>query len=444
LSDADTLISLETLVSPFGVVAGVRYCPQIRGLTELSVYSAFYGKRLPAQESVPSAHPKQIARPHGSIIPGAGAGVGRTFGDADRARLIAIAEAAERYSGAGLGLKPRLASQRQLGDQALDLARIPRCSRTELSRPDCPLHYPDPSATIRWVAGVDLCTSALIWVPEIMAAYGTASTYEGEKFWYRISTGFAVHTDPVEALVRGICEVVERDTIAVSWLQRLRLPTIAEDQFTGRTARFVESSRRHFVDTYLFDATSDIGVPTVLCLQVAPYDTCAAQLLGCSTGRDIQSACEGAILEASAIRQYFHDLAKLDPDCLDESHISHGARYMAAPDKSVAFEFLTADARDRLSSVHEPMPRDSGEALGWLVSRLSSAGMQVIALDLTTEELRAAGLTAVNVIIPDLQPMSLMPKAQYRGHPRLYTSPTLRGFRSLAEEELNPWPIPFA
>jgi ribosomal protein S12 methylthiotransferase accessory factor len=149
-------------------------------------------------------------------------------------------------------------------------------------------------------------------------------------------------------------------------------------------------------------------------------------------------------MEASAIRQYFHDLAKLDPDCLDESHISHGARYMAAPAKSVAFEFLTADARDRLSSVHEPMPRDSGEALGWLVSRLSSAGMQVIALDLTTEELRAAGLTAVNVIIPDLQPMSLMPKAQYRGHPRLYTSPTLRGFRSLAEEELNPWPIPFA
>jgi ribosomal protein S12 methylthiotransferase accessory factor len=75
---------------------------------------------------------------------------------------------------------------------------------------------------------------------------------------------------------------------------------------------------------------------------------------------------------------------------------------------------------------------------------LSGKGMQVLAVNCTTRELAAVGLTAVNVIIPDLQPMSLLPLAQYRAHPRLYSAPLLMGYPSLPEEELNPWPVPYA
>ena len=48
------------------------------------------------------------------------------------------------------------------------------------------------------------------------------------------------------------------------------------------------------------------------------------------------------------------------------------------------------------------------------------------------------------VIIPELQPMSLRPLAQYRAHPRLYTAPRAMGHRALPESRLNRWPQPIA
>lgn len=70
--------------------------------------------------------------------------------------------------------------------------------------------------------------------------------------------------------------------------------------------------------------------------------------------------------------------------------------------------------------------------------------MPVLAVDRSHAELRSVGLTAVNVVIPDLQPMSLLPLAQFRAHPRLYRAPAAMGFPVHSEEELNPWPQPFA
>jgi ribosomal protein S12 methylthiotransferase accessory factor len=89
------------------------------------------------------------------------------------------------------------------------------------------------------------------------------------------------------------------------------------------------------------------------------------------------------------------------------------------------------------------LPDDPADALAWLLDTLSRKGMQAIAVDRTPRELRAAGLTAVNVVIPDLQPMSLYPLSQCRAHPRLYQAPLLMGYPSHSEEDLNPWPQPF-
>ena len=89
------------------------------------------------------------------------------------------------------------------------------------------------------------------------------------------------------------------------------------------------------------------------------------------------------------------------------------------------------------------MPEAPAEALAWLVAALSGKGMLAVAVDRTPREIAAVGLTAVNVIIPDLQPMSLRPLAQYRAHPRLYQAPELMGYPAHAEEDLNPWPQPF-
>jgi ribosomal protein S12 methylthiotransferase accessory factor len=116
---------------------------------------------------------------------------------------------------------------------------------------------------------------------------------------------------------------------------------------------------------------------------------------------------------------------------------------MAAPSRLGAFDFLVNDAQKRRNPERLTLPESPSAMLAWLVGTLSRQGMSVIGVDRTTYELATAGLTAVSVVVPELQPMSLWPSAQYRGHHRLYSAPALMGYRSHPEEELSTWPIPF-
>ena len=329
---------------------------------------------------------------------------GRRLGDVEESHVVAIAEGAERYSGFHFNRSMTWASRRELDGAVLDLSRIPRCSASELSAPGCPLLELDPDAPMRWIRGIDLVSGIAIWVPAIMVCYFLRDAARSERFWNRLSTGYAAHTDPVEALVRGICEVIERDAIAVSWLQKLPLPVIAEGILSDETVGMLDWSRRHFIDSYLFDATTDMAVPAAFCLQIAPHDQRAAQTLGCATGRSIRSAAQHALLEACTSRSSFYTDEELPANFADFKMVSDGARYMAEPARAGAFGFLVDGARHRVAPARRSLPADSRETLAWLIAMLRRKEMQVIAVDRTTNELRAAGLTAVSVVIPDLQP----------------------------------------
>jgi ribosomal protein S12 methylthiotransferase accessory factor len=434
-----TLERLETLVSPFGVVADARPMPVPRWCANMSFAAASFGHRLRPLGTAPASVPgdRRRAEQWGPNTAGYGRGL-----QADEARLTAIAEAAERYSAGDFQEGVRWAAYRDLDGPALDIQRIPRCSSRELSAAGCQLHPLDPDAPIRWIQGTDLISGAQTWVPAIMAYYGIRDIAPAERFWLGISTGYAVYSDPAEAVVRGIFEIIERDAIAVTWLQKLAPPLVAGQVLTTQTRALLEQCRQHFIDNYLLDMTTDIGVPTVLCLSHAPYDSQYAHAVGCATARTIEHAAEKSLIDACLSRPRIYSADPPPADFKDFMSITDGAKYMAARERSAAFGFLTTGVRDRETRVHQPLPEDPAGMLAWIVSSLAARGMQVIALDRTTSELGSAGLTAVSVIIPDLQPMSLHPLMQYRGHARLYSAPRLMGYPCYPEEELNPWPLP--
>jgi ribosomal protein S12 methylthiotransferase accessory factor len=431
---------LERLISPFGVIADVYPLGSPRGLGGMiTSASAFFGypvARAEQRYATDIDHLRDI-RWRGDFAYGLGL---RDFEDA---RLKALAEAAERYSAGDFDGPVLWSSYRDLESAALDPQRIPRCSERELAAPGSPLNVLDPAATIRWVRGVDFTSQKQIWLPAVMACYRTRDPVPAERFWYRISTGYAAHSDPAEALVRGICEVIERDAIAVSWLQNIPLPVVGDKLLSDETQELISWGRRHYIEYLIFDATTDIGVPTALCLGIAKHAGNFSQTISCATGRTVTSAVDKVMLDAVTVRWGDSPTDDLPEDARDFRTMSQGVRYMAAPSRRAAFDFLINDAQKRPSEERLTLPTDSDEMLAWLVETLSSKGMSVIAVDRTTHELAAAGMTAVNVIIPELQPMSLYPAAQYRGHPRLYSAPALMGYPSHPEKELNPWPIPF-
>lgn len=433
IDERDELALLERLVSPYGPIAAASpmKTPAGIGPDRLTITSAAIG----------SGAPGAALRASGvkSVIAAGGKGVDNEH----LARLVAIAEGAERYSGMDfLGEEKILARADELDGDVLDLDRIPRCSERELSDPGCHLQALDPARPIRWARGTDLVTGTPTWVPAVMACYGQ-EPLPSERFWCRISTGFAVHSDPLEALVGAIFEVIERDLNAILWLQRLLLPVIPADRLTAAAAYLRDWSERHFIDTYLFDGTTDMGVPTVYCLQIAPYDRAARQLVGAGTGRDIAKAAEKALLEALGTRHVYHADTPVKEDFSTFRDVADGARYMGRPQMAPEFGFLVDGARDRIAPDRPPWPEDPAAVLDQLTRTLSGKDMQAVAVDRTPAELGAVGLTAVSVIIPDLQPMSLFPLAQYRAHPRLYQAPELMGYPSHSEKDLNPWPQPF-
>lgn len=415
----------EQSASPFGVLSGTTTRTQDRG-TDTFVCTALMG----------SGQPGAGAEADSGLARMAG---GQALADADLARLVAIAEGAERYTGRyHTMLEPVTAAASALDGPVLDLARLPRCSQAELAA-GSPIRPPDPDQPMRWVRAFNVRTGDQTWLPAVMACYGLPPSSDAERFWYRISTGCAAHFQPAEALVRGICEVIERDAIAVTWLQRLPLPLIPAEQMSDSVNRIVTWTVRHFMEAYLFDATTDMGVQTVYCLLVAPHDDTVRQVVGCACARTLSSAAEKALLEAIGARQTCHSLGA------DTSTSPGGARYMASPERASAFDFLVNGARDRIATEgRSALPADPRVALRWLIGSLERHDMQVFAVDRTPPEVSAVGLTVMTVLIPDLQPMSLDRRAQFLAHRRLYSAPALMGHIPHREEDLSPWPQPFA
>src|SRR5690348_15982293 len=105
-----SLDALTDLVSPFGIVSRVRRARPLRGLDELEGYTATTGM-------VDNHY-------HGSavIAPPRAANAGSLgLGNPDHSRLIAIAEAAERYSGGGFSTDAmRWAKYSELAEPALN------------------------------------------------------------------------------------------------------------------------------------------------------------------------------------------------------------------------------------------------------------------------------------------------------------------------------------
>jgi ribosomal protein S12 methylthiotransferase accessory factor len=374
----------------------------------------------------------------------------------ETARAVSVIEAMERTALRTLPDEPLTAPAHTVAP-AVPLADFPVCSPRELADPRCPLRAPDPSEAIRWVKGVELPHGTPAHLPAVVV-YTSRPQHDAEMFWLPISNGAAAGFTWESALLSGILEVLERDIVSTLWLQRLSLPRLPGSLLSPLTKRLVNWCERKYVRAHLFDATTEIGIPTVYCVLEAPHDPVAERVVAASTKFDFDSAARAAITEALYLRPLVHRSAE-NPEEADL--LLKGAVWIGGPEGRGALDFLLHDENRHDENRHDgrdpqgapggntravPSPPgiDEKARLRWLVDRCRDAGHRVYAVDLTTPDLRSVGLRVAKAIIPSLQPLNFHPHAQYLGHPRLYTLPGLLGQRALPEEELNPHPQPFA
>jgi YcaO-like protein with predicted kinase domain len=218
------------------------------------------------------------------------------------AKVSGIMEAVEAWHAEHVQLPLRLATFRELRAVArvVDVERLPR--------PASSVFHPD--LTLLWVEGTDVLNAEKVWVPyeSVHLDFRTRSA-QGRGCFLATSTGLAAGNDVLEAVSHALCEVVERDAVAL-WSERGE---------SDRASRRVDPSTvtdtgcQRLLDAYesagvivgLWDLTTDVRLPVFSATVVGPSAASVRRLpaatgYGCHPDRAV--ALSRALTEAAQSR----------------------------------------------------------------------------------------------------------------------------------------------
>lgn len=362
---AATLTATWRRFAPVAPRIGITRLAELTGLDELGV--PVYAAVRPMSKSLSTAQ-----------------GKGTT---ALAARVSALMESIETWH-AEERAPDRVASARTLGVRTIALANaLPRRVR----RLDLDARRP-------WVRGWALAADRAVWVPWQAVTLDTVHVATTAPTFDVSSNGLASGNTLAEAVVHGLCEVIERDAEA-TWRatgadRRIVLETIADRRVTG----LIERVRASGVRLWLWDLTSDVGVPVFGCGimhdPAAPSWRSLGFYQGFGCHLDPAIAMLRAITEAVQTRMTYISGARDDFFPIDyQRSTDRGllrrvwARYAAPPDEPV-------DARAHTA----PRIDDFADVLALLLARLTAAGSpEVIVVDLRRP---ALDVPVVKVLVP--------------------------------------------
>ena len=315
--------------------------------------------------------------------------------DLAQAYASALMEAAEFYHGEDLDGRFLRASYDQLARAAIV---VDPAALSSNGRPF------DRDRPIEWIEGYDLLRHEPCWVPaEVVHTDMTRAQTHDSGCFLRGSNGLASGNNLAEALSSAICEVVERDAVALWYALDLRdraachldPGSVDDASALSLLARYEQTG----IDVRLWNVTSDIGIAAFVCHIREETDDPNLGMrrfhgAGCHPDRDI--ALTRALTEAAQTRLAYINGAR------DDLPIEH---YRAPDNAAVAEALLDALQAARTPSDVRDVPTfradDVAQDVRWELGRLRSIGIaRVVAVGLTRPEL---DIPVVRVVIPGLE-----------------------------------------
>jgi len=374
-----------------------------------------------------SAHPHALT----------GGGSGRT---ADEARAAAIGEAVERYS-ASLPDPDRLVvgSARELGARAVDPAPFALFSERQYASPGFPYVRFAPETRLAWIDGVALPGEEPVLVP---AQLVHLSGFEDEPPLCRTtSSGLACHTDAESATLAALLELLERDAFMLTWKARLAWPML---EWSGHDE--LEAFEREFLrPTGLRWRAVDLSAFWRIPIVAAVVRGGELLGVGAAAATTVERAVRKALDEAARVRTWAQALRRSGvtaPPADDVVELDDHVRFYSDPANAARVGFLDESlARRRVEHVR-PV---SAPPIETICGKLALRGITAYAVDVTSADVRDAGLHVVRVVAPELCALDVEHSARLLGGRRLYEEPLRlgRAIRVLTEDDLNPDPHPF-
>jgi YcaO-like protein with predicted kinase domain len=256
-----------------------------------------------------------------------------------------------------------------------------------------------PDAPIPWMLGEDLATGAPILVPhETVSTDFTLPLQPGAGYFQANTNGLASGNCAIEAVLHGLCELIERDATAL-WWQRNRDAKAAR---TVDLASVDDPGCRWVLDRYaaarvkvaVWDTTTDIGVASFLCAVYGDDPPLPELGAGCHPAREIalvRALTEAAQARTTVIAGSRDDLARR----------SYGSEQASARLRQFRALMDRPQAGIPLSRVATFTSDTMEDDLDHVVARLAAVGLcDAAVVDLSRPEL---GIAVVRAIVPGLE-----------------------------------------
>ncbi|WP_255311787.1 TOMM precursor leader peptide-binding protein [Streptomyces sp. PTY087I2] len=364
----------------------------------------------------------------------------------EEARVSALCEAVERYSGTRHGDEPVVRdSLRSLGAAAVHPDAVRLHDARQLRDRDAwnaarsPFQYVglpfDEDAVLDWTPVWSLTEGRQRLLPTSLLYYDPdpAAPLRAD------SNGNAAGSSLEDAFVQGFLELVERDAVALWWYNRTLAPALDLDAFAASGEDWIEPLRAGYRsvgrEVWALDLTSDFGIPVVAALSRRTEGAAEDVLFGFGAHLDPRVAVRRALTEMGQL------LPAVIGACPD------GTGYTVDDPQALSW-WRTAVVADQPHLLPDPKVRptvpgdhelrfrdDLAEDVAALTELAAERRLDVLVLDQTRPDI---GLPVVKVIIPGMR--HFWPRF---APGRLFDVPVALGrlAEPTAYEHLNPVPL---
>ncbi len=378
-----------------------------------------------------------------SNMRGQSGGKGRTE---IQAKVSGICEALERYSGVWTPDIPEIHSTwNALEQRALHPSNYLRFSdhqydireqwntdpRNRLQKIP---HRFDHDKPVHFTTGRSLTTGEEVLIPSAMIWFGHPDLKDmNHLFTMTDSNGGAAGNTMDEAVLQGLCEVYERDAVALWWFNRIARPGIdldsVKDPYVDQMREFYASMDRNI---WVIDLSNDLGISTFAAFSRRDHEI-EDIMVGFGAHPDPHIAFFRALTE---LNQFLPFVRKRDEEGNTLYQVDDAATLEWCKTRTCASEpWILPDPNVPLRTLEE-LERDIPSTLGgivqYCVDDLAAAGMETIVVNQTRPDI---DLAVAKVFVPGMRHFW-----RRTGPGRIYDIPVQLGWRQepIDEADVNP------
>ena len=381
-----------------------------------------------------------------NIVGSNGSGAGITYKEAYNSTL---GECAERYSLSVMDKRNLIFGSYSILNKKYDLVN-PKdwnlFSDEQFSK--IPFVKFTESTKISWVLSSDLINKKEIYVPACAVYLPFVVPFPDEEevvLYPSVSTGASCDNDINHAILKGIYELIERDTFIIVWRNKLKIPQINIDEKSNFYSNFIEIFKRKNLHFKLFYTKLELNIHSVfgLLYKYNKDDEEPEVYCGGSCHHYIETAIQKTLLEIVQGLKWGefskNEIFEVNENFSNINSFKDRMLLYSSGKFNKAFDFLNSTPVINLSDIKDQDLSSTNENLKHILKELKTNKLDCYVSDVTSIDIRQCNLNVVKVLIPQFETMEGDFRIPFLGKNRYKDIP----IKLQLETEDNKFPHPY-